>query len=163
VGKLAHVYQAHDAAVDGNTPYVAYEYDDGVARYVRLPQVAYPDGRQVQYGYGTTQAIDDIMSRLATIGDANSTYAAYKYLGAGRIVTEDYEDIEVSLDCAADDFAALERFGRILEQVWTDYGADPDVVLDHYSYTYDRVGKLPSRRIPSTHSDAVKGPLRCFP
>jgi len=154
-GWLAREYQAHDGAVDGNTPYVKYEYDDGavngVARFVRLAQVEYPNGRQVQYGYGTTQAVDDIMSRLATIGDGANTYAAYKYLGAGRIVTEDYEDIEVSLDHAADDFAALDRFGRILEQVWTDYGADPDVVLDHYSYTYDRAGNRTARANELNH------------
>jgi RHS repeat-associated protein len=152
---LARESQAHDAAVNGDTPYVEYEYDDGavngVARHVRLSEVVYPDGGRVQYGYGTTQAIDDIMSRLATIGDANSTYAAYKYLGAGRNVTEDYEDIEVRLDYAADDFTALDRFGRILDQVWTDYGADPDVVLDHYSYTYDRAGNRTARANELNH------------
>ena len=39
--------------------------------------------------------MDDIMSRLATIGDGTNTHASYKYLGAGKIVTEDYEDIDV--------------------------------------------------------------------
>jgi len=85
------------------------------------------------------------MSRLATIADGTNTYAAYKYLGAGQIVVEDYEDIEVKLDYSADNFAALDRFGRVLDQLWTDYGADPDVVLDHYSYTYDRAGNRTSR------------------
>ncbi len=42
----------------------------GGVEYVRLSQVTYPDDREVHYGYGTTQAIDDVMSRLATIGDA---------------------------------------------------------------------------------------------
>ena len=107
-----------------------------MARYVRPSQTTYPNGRQVQYGYGTTQAIDDIMSRLATIGDGTDTHAAYQYLGAGRIVAEDYAEAEVKLDYAADNFAALDRFGRVLDQLWTDYGADPDAALDHYSYTY---------------------------
>jgi RHS repeat-associated protein len=91
------------------------------------------------------------MSRLATIGDGTNTYAAYRYLGAGRIVAEDYEDIEVRLDYAADNFAALDRFGRVLDQLWTDYGADPDVVLDHYSYTYDRAGNRTSRTNELNH------------
>lgn len=116
-----------------------------MAKYIRLSQVTYPDGREVHYAYGTAQAIDDIMSRLASIGDGTDTYASYKYLGAGRIVVEDYEDIEVRLDYTADDFAALDRFGRVLDQVWTDYGEDPDVVLDHYTYTYDRAGNRTSR------------------
>lgn len=148
-GRLAREYQEHQGAVDANTPYVEYNYADGasggVAKYVRLDQVTYPDGREVQYGYGTAQAIDDIMSRLATIGDGANTYAGYKYLGAGRIVTEDYDGLDVKLDYAADDFAAFDRFGRVLDQVWTDYGEDPDVVLDEYTYTYNRAGNRTSR------------------
>jgi len=91
------------------------------------------------------------MSRLATIGDGTDTYASYKYLGAGRIVVEDYEDVEVKLDYSADNFAALDRFGRVLDQLWTDYGADPGVVLDHYSYTYDRAGNRTSRTNELNH------------
>jgi RHS repeat-associated protein len=148
-GQVAREYQEHDGAVDQYTPYVDYGYEDGatggVAKYVRLSQVTYPNGREVQYGYGAAQATDDIMSRLATIGDGTDTYASYQYLGAGRIVVEDYEDIEVKLDYAADEFAALDRFGRVLDQVWTDYGADPDVTLDEYTYTYDRAGARASR------------------
>jgi RHS repeat-associated protein len=143
--KLAREYQEHAGTVDANTLHVDYTYAGGVARHVRLSQVTYPNGRQVQYDYGTIGAIDDIMSRLASIGDGTNTYAAYKYLGAGRIVTEDYEDIEVKLDYTGNDFAAFDRFGRVLDQIWTDYGADPDVVLDHYSYTYDRAGNRTSR------------------
>jgi RHS repeat-associated protein len=143
---VAREYQEHDGTVDGNTLFVQYDYEDGaaggVAKYVRLEEVTYPNGREVQYGYGTTGAIDDIMSRLATIGDGTNTYAAYKYLGAGRIVTEDYEEIEVKLDHAANDLAALDRFGRVLDQIWADYGDDP---LDAYTYTYDRAGNRTSR------------------
>ena len=143
-GNLYREYQEHDGTVDANTLFVQYDYDDGatggVAQYVRLAEVTYPNGREVQYGYGTAGAIDDIMSRLATIGDGTNTHASYKYLGAERIVAEDYEDIAVRLDYTADNFAALDRFGRVIDQVWTDYGSDPDVVLDRYTYTYDRAG-----------------------
>ncbi len=107
--------------------------------------MTYPAGQAIEHGYGTAGAIDDIMSRLATIGDGTDTYASYKYLGAGRVVVEDYEDIKVKLDYAENDFAALDRFGRVLDQIWTDYGADPDVVLDHYSYEYDRAGNRVSK------------------
>ncbi len=51
----------------------------------------------------------------------------------------------MKLDYAENDFAALDRFGRVLDQIWTDYGADPDVVLDHYSYEYDRAGNRVSK------------------
>ena len=57
-----------------------------MAKYVRLDEVTYPNGREVHYDYGTTAAVDDIMGRLATIGDGTNTYASYKYLGARGIV-----------------------------------------------------------------------------
>ncbi len=149
---MAREYQEHDAAVDGNSLFVQYNDEDGasggVAKYVRLDEVVYPDGnRTVDYDYGTTQAIDDIMSRLASTGDGTDNYASYKYLGAGRIVEEDYEDIEVKLSYldGSGNITGLDRFGRVTDQIWTDYGADPDVVLDRYTYTYDRAGNRTSR------------------
>ena len=107
--------------------------------------MTYPDGRDINYDYGTTGAIDDIMSRLASIkdDDDSTVLASYDYLGAGRIVNEDYEDIDVDLDYTANDFAALNRFGRVADQVWEDY--DASIVLDEYTYTYDRVGNRTSR------------------
>ncbi len=60
-------------------------------------------------------------------------------------MVEDYEDIAVKLDYAENDFAALDRFGRVLDQIWTDYGADPDVIRDHYTYEYDRAGNRVSK------------------
>ena len=57
-------------------------------------------------------------------------------------MTEDYEEIQVNLDYAGDTntFSALDRFGRVTDQVWNDYQPDPDVPLDAFSYGYDRVG-----------------------
>lgn len=48
----------------------------------------------------------------------------------------------MKLDYTANNFAALDRFGRVVDQIWMDYGAEP---LDHYSYTYDRAGNRTSR------------------
>ena len=159
-GNLAEEWQEHDGAVDTqSTLSVEYTYDDGasggIAKYVRLAEVTYPNGREINYDYGTAGAIDDIMSRLSSIFDdadddgtidtGEDVYAAYDYLGAGRIVTEDYAEAEVKLDYTANDFAALDRFGRVLDQVWTDYGADPDAELDHFGYTYDRAGNRTER------------------
>ena len=84
-GNLIQEWQSHDGAVDTqNTPAVQYTYQDGAsgstAKYVRLAEVTYPAGQAIEYGYGTAGAIDDIMSRLATIGDGTDTYASYKYL-----------------------------------------------------------------------------------
>jgi hypothetical protein len=44
----------------------------------------------------------------------------------------------------ANNFAALDRFGRVIDQLWTSYGENPGV-LDEYTYTYDRAGNRTSR------------------
>ncbi|HYW78279.1 MAG TPA: hypothetical protein VE890_01840, partial [Thermoguttaceae bacterium] len=154
-GNLAQEWQEHDGAVDTqSTLSVQYTYDDGasgnVAKYVRLAEVTYPNGREVNYDYGTAGAIDDIMSRLSSIYDdadddgaidaGEDVYAAYDYLGANRIVTEDYAEAEVKLDYYGtnNDFAALDRFGRVVDQLWRDYGNSKDA--DRFLYGYDRVG-----------------------
>ena len=36
----------------------------------------------------------------------------------------------MKLDYTANNLAALDRFGRVEDQIWTDYGEDPDVELD---------------------------------
>ena len=87
------------------------------------------------------------MSRLASITNQNATYASYKYLGAGRFVEEDYAapGVRLSYDPDGDNsFSALDRFGRVVDQLWERYGQTP-VVLDHYCYTYDRAGNRTSR------------------
>jgi RHS repeat-associated protein len=159
-------YEEHDGAVDANTLFVQYDYADGatggVAKYVRLDEVTYPsgspNGREVHYNYGATGAIDDIMSRLSSIyDDANDdgdidagedVYAGYKYLGGGTIVEEDYAESQTKLsylNAAGTNITGMDRFGRVTDQVWTDYGANPDTVIDEYTYTYDRVGNRTSK------------------
>ena len=152
-GLLAEQWQAHDGAIDPehpeNTPSVQYDYEDGasggVAKYVRLDAITYPNGREISYGYGSTGAIDDVMSRLATIADTSGTLAAYSYLGLGRIVTEDFIDAEVRLDLNADsNLGGLDRFGRVVDQFWEDY--DAEETIDEYLYTYDRAGNRTEQR-----------------
>jgi YD repeat-containing protein len=153
-GKVSQEYQAHDGAVDGSTLHVDYTYDDGavgnVAKYVRLKEVKYPNDRKVHYDYGTVGATDDIMSRLTSIyDDANANnaidtgedvYASYKYLGRGTIVEENYVKTETKLTYLdySGNVTGLDRFGRVVDQVWRNYaGAD---TVDEYTYTYDRAG-----------------------
>ncbi len=161
-GNLIEEWQSHDGAVDTqNTPAVQYTYQDGAsgstAKYVRLAEVIYPNGRAVGYDYGTAGAVDAIMSRLSSIfDDANSNGtldtgetvdAAYKYLGAGQIVEEDYQQASVKLSYldSNGDVTRLDRFGRVTDQLWTDYGQTPNVALDEYLYTYDRAGNRTAR------------------
>ena len=82
-------------------------------------------------------------------------HASYKYLGLDQVVTEDYTDLEVKLDYAyrdtvANQLSGLDRFGRIVDQVWAEYGVYPlppvpGGMLDEYTYTYDRASNRTSR------------------
>lgn len=87
------------------------------------------------------------MSRLATIGDGTNTQAAYKYLGRGTIVEESYVEAQTKLTYlnSSGNLTGLDRFGRVVDQLWTDDGANPDATIDEYTYTYDRVGNRTAR------------------
>ena len=52
-------------------------------------------------------------------------------------MTESYLEPQVQLDYSANSFAAWDRFGRVLNQVWATYGGTP-TTLDGYQYTYDQ-------------------------
>ena len=155
-GNLAQEWQAHDGEVNTNsTMSVQYSYDDGYStsgsdrpvNYVRLDQVTYPNGRHVgyDYNYGPNAAIDDLMSRLSAIyDDADGTEtvrATYKYLGRSQIVEEDYVDAETKLTYldGSGNVTGLDRFGRVVDQVWEDYSGTP-TPIDEYAYGYDRSG-----------------------
>jgi len=148
-GNLIEEWQAHDGAVNtSTTESVQYVYDDGassgIAKFLRLTDIIYPNGRDVVYGYGSSGSTDDILSRIATIGDGTNVHAAYEYLGTDTIVSEDFEQPEVKLDYAAGNFSALDRFGRVLDQVWSNYSGSPGT-RDEYNYAFDRAGNRVQR------------------
>jgi RHS repeat-associated protein len=113
-----------------------------VAAYLRLTDVIYPNGRDVEYGYGTTGSTDDVLGQVATIAGSDGTYAAYTYLGVGTIVTENYQQPQVKLDYTdgSGQITGLDRFGRVVDQVWSDYGNSTTV--DEFKYGYDMSGNV---------------------
>ena len=164
-GNLVQEWQSHIGAVaQATTLSVQYRYDDGatggVAAYVRLTDVIYPNGRDVTYNYGTS-GIDDVMSQLASISDGGSTgptISSYGYLGAGDIISESYPTPQVKLDYSANNFADLDRFGRVLDQVWSGYGQSNSGTLDGYGYTYDAAGnRLSNANLTDAALDASYG------
>jgi hypothetical protein len=67
------------------------------------------------------------MSRLASVSDSSTgDLATYKYLGAKQIVEEDYESADVKLTYldGSGNVTGLDRFGRIVDQVWKDYSGE---------------------------------------
>ena len=130
--------QHRHGVVTDSTPYVGYNYDAGNG--YRLASIQYPNlDRTVSYNYGETGTPDDSLDRLSTITDDSTgqTLAAYSYLGLDTVATEDFQQPKIKLDYSGgnDTYTALDRFGRVRDQIWSDYGND--TTADGYSYTYE--------------------------
>jgi len=75
------------------------------------------------------------------------TLEAFKYLGAGTVVERSRPEVNVTLSmlnlagkagAAGDKYTGLDRFGRVVDQRWTQGTAATSPAVDRYSYTYDR-------------------------
>lgn len=148
-GQLAADKQSHSGAVSGSTPEVSYAYENGSSgNTIRRTSMTYPDGRVVDYGYGSTSSADNLMSRVATIkinGESDNA-AEYDYLGTGTVVKVTSPEPGVALSYiktasaaagdAGDQYNGYDRFGRVVDMRWatTSGGA----VRDRFQYGYDR-------------------------
>jgi YD repeat-containing protein len=151
-GQLTTGYQSHSGAVNtSTTPKVQYGYANGSANTIRPTTLTYPDGRVLTYDYGSTDSMADALSRIESIvdDDVSSTHLVdYSYLGLSKFVETDYTepDMEYTLVGTAggndpdtgDIYRGLDRFGRIKDSDWYDYGSAADV--DRIKYGYGRVG-----------------------
>ena len=85
---------------------------------------------------GRLDAIKDDSS-----GEAGNVLAEYTYVGLGTMVIEDFQEPDVKLAYyggSSGTYAGLDRFGRVVNQKWYDYGAS--ATRDQYTYGYDRAG-----------------------
>ena len=111
---------------------------------LRPSSVRYPNGRLVHFTYGSTDSMADVLNRLDAIqddsgGSPGNVLASYSYLGLGTIVSEDFEQPDVRLEYFFDSaYGGWDRFGRVVDQRWYDYGASAD--RDRFTYGYDRAG-----------------------
>ena len=167
---LAQEWQSNSGSVyTTTTPSVQYTYADGangsgVAAYMRLAQTTYPNSGKSTVNYNYPAGVDSIMSLLGSITDGSGNVeAAYRYLGAGNIVTEDYQQAQVKLDYSANNFAAWDQFGRVLDQVWSGYGQGNSGTLDAYQYAYNAAGDRTSRAESYTNNGTLAyGPSQSF-
>ncbi|MEX1232301.1 MAG: hypothetical protein WEB58_18800 [Planctomycetaceae bacterium] len=147
-----------------STPKVQYGYANGSANTVRPTSLTYPDGRVLTYDYGTTDGIDDASSRIFALvdDDMSSTHLAeYSGLGRQTFVKVDYTEPELeyvlfdlagSNDPATGDiYSGFDRFGRVKDSRWYDYGSSADA--DRIKYGYDRNGNRLWRQ--NTVADAL--------
>jgi RHS repeat-associated protein len=144
-GQLVTEYQEHGGAVNTSTSLkVQYAYADGSSNTIRLTKMTYPDGRELNYDYGSSGSTDDALARVAAlIDDDGSTHLVdYSYLGRNAFVKTDYAEPDLRYDLAMgtgdDPYDGLDRFGRVVDSRWYDYGSSADV--DRIKYGYDRAG-----------------------
>jgi RHS repeat-associated protein len=148
-GQLIADYQSHSGAVNtGSTPQVQYGYESGSANTIRPTSLTYPNGRVLSYDYGTTGGIPDALSRIDAIKDGGTALAQYSYLGLGTFVITDYTEPDIKWILndlsgtndpdTGDIYSGFDRFGRVKDNRWYNYGGSADT--DRIKYGYDRAG-----------------------
>ncbi len=148
LGQLITEYQAvSGAVVTGTTPKVQYAYSEmtGGANHSRLISMTYPNGRVLNYNYGTSGSLDDKISRLTSITDGATTLESYTYLGLDTVVKRAHPQPNVDLSYinqpsgstdGGDQYTGLDRFGRVIDQYWINNTTS--TVTDRFQYGFDR-------------------------
>jgi RHS repeat-associated protein len=132
------------------SPRVQYAYANGGDNHVRRTSMTYPDGRVLEYDYGSGGSAADKLSRIAALniddGAGADPVAQYTYLGAGSVVTAHHPEPDYTWNLAtgsgATRYAGLDTFDRTLACLWQD-GTPDDVVK--LAYEYDRVSNRINR------------------
>ncbi len=150
-GQATDTWQSHSGTVNTvSTPKVQYGFADGSANTIRPTSITYPNGRQIDYDYGTASGINDSLSRVASIIDStpNQHLADFSYLGSSSVVKQESPQANlqytlVSLTSSNDPdtgdiYSGFDRFGRVKDNRWYDYGSSTDV--DRIEYGYNRAG-----------------------
>ncbi|MBN8624754.1 MAG: RHS repeat protein, partial [Planctomycetes bacterium] len=147
--QLATQYQAHDGAViTASTAKVQYGYADGSANTARPTTFTYPNGRVLTYDYGTSSGDDDRLSRIESLDDAGSVArVAYTYLGLTSFVTSFCPEPQLTWTLIgggdpANPYAGLDRFGRMIDCLWTNASS----TVEQLQYGYNRDGSRLWRR-----------------
>ena len=146
-GQLTKEYQQHGSVVNVSTsPVVEHNFENGGSNTIRMKSLTYPDGRQLDYEYGTSGSQTDRLDRVSTIEDGATTLVTYQHSGAGVLVTQTYNEpgIEktLALGSGSDPYLALDRFGRMIDLRWKKGSTD----LVRFEYDYDRVSNRLNER-----------------
>jgi RHS repeat-associated protein len=148
LGQLTAEYQSHAGPVNtATTPKVQYAYSEMAngANDSRLISMTYPDGRVIRYNYGP--GVDDAISRLTLLSDSSGVLESYLYLGLDTVVERSHPEPGINLTYisptgaigdAGDPYTGLDRFGRVVDQLWLDTATGQ--ATDEFTYGYDRDG-----------------------
>ena len=159
-------YQSHSGEVNiGTTSKVEYGFANGSANTIRPTSLTYPNGRIVDSDYGTANGINDAASRIASLIDDDDTHLAdYSYLGRSTFVVTDYTEPDIKwtlVDLAGsndpdtgDIYSGFDRFGRVKDNRWYNYGNSSDT--DRIKYGYDRNGNRTYRENTVATANSAK-------
>ena len=106
LGQLTQEFQSHTGAVNtSSTLSVSYSYASG-SQGSRLTSMTYPSGEVLNYQYGTSNGLNDIISRLDSMVGSNDsggtmTLQSYVYLGLSTVVEMDDPQDGVNLSYMA--------------------------------------------------------------
>jgi RHS repeat-associated protein len=139
--------QDHGGVVSASSPSVGLSYANGSTNTIRPSGIIYPNGRTLSYSYGTLGGISDQISRLSSIVDNNgegTALANYDFLGLGVVVVIDHTEPEMEYTLVdllgnsdpdtGDIYTGLDRFSRVKNCRWYNYGTSADVVRLQYGY-----------------------------
>ena len=153
LGQLTGEYQSNAGpVVIGTTPVVQYTYNDlaNGENNSRPTSMIYPNGRVLDYNYNT--GLDNNISRLSSISDSSGTLQSYLYLGLDTVVqtTDPQANIEEtfisqngSTGDAGDQYTGLDRFGRVVDELWLN--TNTNTATDEFQYSYDRDSNVTSK------------------
>ncbi|QJW98452.1 RHS repeat-associated core domain-containing protein [Frigoriglobus tundricola] len=145
LGQLITEYQAQSGTVNtSSTPSVQYAYAEmpSGADQSRLTSITYPDGYVLTYNYST--GLNSTISRLSSLSDTTGTLEAYKYLGLDTVVERDHPQTNVNQTLisqtggtgdAGDKYVGLDRFGRVVDDLWVN--TSTSTTTDEFQYGYD--------------------------
>jgi RHS repeat-associated protein len=145
LGQMTTEYQEHAGAVNTSTSAkVQYAYSEmpSGADQSRLTSITYPDGYVLTYNYSS--GLNDSISRLSSLSDSTGTLEAYSYMGLGTVVVRSHPQPGIDLSFvgtpgdAGDEYAGLDRFGRVVDQLWEN--TSTSTATDEFQYGYDLLG-----------------------
>src|SRR5260370_926048 len=147
-------HAANTSAGTSQTTSVQYTYSEmaGGANHSRLTSIIYPDGsRTVGYDYSGNGGVDNAISRLSKLTMGTNTLESYDYLGLGTVVRKGHSQrgVDVPTEGRAgdtragneggDQYAGLDRFGRIADQFFLTTASGTSLTsTDRFQYGYDQ-------------------------
>lgn len=142
-GQVTTEYQEHSSAINPSTSVnVKYRYADGTSNTIRATAVVYPNGRVLNYSYGTSGGIDDALSRMASLidNDATTHLVDYTRIGQNTFIQAASPQPQIAWSlingAGLDPYSGLDRFNRVVDNRW--FGTGSNVDLDRIQHGYDR-------------------------